>query len=123
MKKLSMLLLLATTCLVLTSSKEATTLRLPTTLQVTVLDDIGNVQKNAKVSLYTNAKHHEIKKHQIAGPLKTDAKGRVTFKKLKPIPYYIHAEKGSKDNTLGAIKVGKLKKGKINKINVIISDF
>lgn len=122
MKKLSITFLLVTICIVFTNFKEANTLRLSTKLQVTVLDDIGNIQKNAKVILYAHIKYYDLKKHPAASG-KTNEKGQIVFKNLKAIPYFIHAERGNKDNTLGATKVGRLKKGKMNKVNVIISDF
>ena len=106
----------------LSSFKEDNTL-FPTMLQITVLDENGNIQKGARITLYAYEKYYKAKKPIIAGPIKTNDKGRVLIKKLQPINYYIRVRKGQKDNANGVHKLKKLKKGKINKVNIIISYF
>ncbi len=94
---------------------------LKTQLQVSVLDDAGNFQVGAEVSLYLNAKDYEANKPSMKSQ-KTDRKGRTKFVGLAPVDYFILVKKGNKDNVLGGERTGKLVEGKINKVNVIISE-
>lgn len=94
---------------------------LKTQLQVTVLDDAGNFQKGASVKIYLNDADYEADK-PVLEPQLTDKKGRTKFVGLEPVDYYILVEKGSKNNVLGGERTGELVEGKINKVNVIISD-
>ena len=91
-----------------------------TSLTITVLDDLGTVQKGAKVQLFETEEDYSELKNAI-GPLLTDEKGKVKFKGLKAIDYYIFVEKGEKSNLFGGERIGKLAKGKFNKTNIIIS--
>ncbi|MCS7005836.1 MAG: prealbumin-like fold domain-containing protein [Cytophagales bacterium] len=100
----------------------ASTQFLSTVLKVTVLDDAGNIQKGAVVKLYKTEEDYKEDKNPVGGPQTTDEKGKVQFKDLEPQVYYVRAQKGDKDNSDGGIKTHKLDAGKINKINVIISD-
>ncbi|MBD0404729.1 carboxypeptidase-like regulatory domain-containing protein [Flammeovirga sp. EKP202] len=90
-------------------------------LQVTVLDEKGNVVKGADVVLYSNEDDAFDETNGIKAKTKTNENGRVKFTKgLKEISYYIVATKGdmrSEDD----LKSSKLKKNKMNKVNVIIS--
>lgn len=90
-------------------------------LQVTVLDEKGNVVKGADVVLYKNADDAFDESNPIKAKTKTNDKGRVKFTKgLQEKSYYIVATKGdlrSEDD----LKSSKLKKNKMNKVNVIIS--
>ncbi|MCS6834325.1 MAG: hypothetical protein NZ521_12180 [Flammeovirgaceae bacterium] len=92
-------------------------------LQITVLDDKGNVQEGATVTLYEKEEDYKQNKNAIKVPEKTNKKGRVMFKwDLKEISYFIRAEKGNMNNDGGGIKTEKLVKNRINKVNVIISE-
>lgn len=91
-------------------------------LQITVLDDKGNFQEGAVVTLYETEEDYRLNKNAIKVPGKTNKRGRVMFKwDLKEISYYIRAEKGDMNNDGGGIKTEKLVKNRINKVNVIIS--
>jgi hypothetical protein len=91
-------------------------------LQVTVLDDAGNLQEGATVTLYEKEEDYQKNKNPIKAPEKTNKKGKVTFKwDLKEISYFIRVEKGEMDNSGSGIKTEKLDKNRINKVNVIIS--
>ena len=94
---------------------------LKTQLQVSVLDDAGNFQTGAEVTLYLNAADYEANKPAMKTQ-KTDKKGRTKFVGLEPVDYFILAKKGGKDNVLGGERTGKLVEGKINKVNIIISE-
>jgi hypothetical protein len=91
-------------------------------LQVTVLDDAGNLQEGATVTLYEKEEDYKENKNAIKAPEKTNKKGKVTFKwDLKEISYFIKVEKGEMDNSGGGIKTEKLDKNRVNKVNVVIS--
>lgn len=94
---------------------------LSTALRVTVLDNLGNVVENAKVTLYGNSGDYENSENAVAGPSFTDAKGRVTFKGLEAKAFYVEAKKGEKSNYGEAEKTSILDKGKTNKVNIIIN--
>lgn len=92
---------------------------LPTNLRITVLDILGTPTNGATVTLY---KSKEDYLHS-ANPVKigkTNEKGRVLFKKLKPVQYYIDARKGDMDNDGKGVKIAPLQKGKTNNVNTII---
>lgn len=90
-----------------------------TQLFVTVVDEIGNVQPGAKVTLYKTQEDYENGANGI-GPKKANHKGKVRFLGLKKTSYYILAKKGKKDNTLGGEKVKDLNEGKMNRVNIVI---
>ncbi len=92
---------------------------LPTKLRITVLDGLGNFVEGASVSIYDNEKDYLASENALA-MLKTDKKGRVTFKDLKPIAYFIEAKKGEQNNNGEGVRTGELAEGRINKVNTII---
>ncbi|MCG8475599.1 MAG: prealbumin-like fold domain-containing protein [Cytophagales bacterium] len=92
---------------------------LPTKLKITILDETGNIVKGAQVVLYEKKKDYYNEKNPVFTG-KTDMKGRVTFKKLKPIAYYVMAKKGKRDNQGGGEVTGKLRAGRVNKNTIVI---
>ena len=92
-----------------------------TDLKVTVLNELGNPESGAKVSLYKTKEDYEKSANAVATQT-TDAKGNTFFKKLNPISYYLTAEKGDRDNFGAGEKTDTLKLNRINKVTVIISD-
>ena len=90
-----------------------------TDLHITVIDDAGNYVEGAKVTLYKTMDDYN-NGNPVADAETSDKKGRVRFKDLKPIEYYIYAQKGDMDNIFNGQKVNQLVEGKVNKINVII---
>ena len=93
---------------------------LNTSLRISVLNDLGNIEQNVTVTLFKSEEDYRDETNQVGVPLKTDKKGRVTFKKLKSAVYYIHAKKGDKTNVGRGVQTEKLEEGKINKLNIII---
>ncbi len=91
----------------------------PTNLEITVLDDKGNVQSDAIVKIYGSEEDYKNDEN-VVDLGKTNAKGEVKFKKLDEKVYFIRAEKGEMDNELSANKTGKLEPKKNNMVNVII---
>ncbi|MBB6459933.1 hypothetical protein [Flammeovirga kamogawensis] len=90
-------------------------------LQVTVLDEKGNVIEGAEVTLYANEDDAWDEENGMKAKDKTNKNGRVKFTKgLKEQAYYVVAKKGDQVSEDG-LKSSKLSKNKMNKINVIIS--
>lgn len=92
---------------------------LPTKLKVTVINSLGNHVEGATVSIYANKEDYLVSKKAVR-TAKTDKKGRVTFKDLKLIPYFVEAKKGEETNTGEGVVTGKLAEGRINKVNTVI---
>ena len=93
---------------------------LSTGMRITVISRLGNPIENAKVTVFLNREDYENEENAIAGPAFTDAKGRVTFKNLEEKQYYVQVIKGDESNYGDAEQTGKLKKGKLNKFNIVI---
>lgn len=108
------------TIVVLSSFTMTTNQVMPTSLRITVLNKLGNAVENAKVTLYVNEEDYEKEQNAVGGPSFTDEKGRVTFKTLDAIQYYVQVVKGEESNYGQGEKTDKLEKGKLNKINIII---
>ena len=93
-----------------------------TNLQITVRNDLGNVESGVNIHLYKTKEDFEKLTNPAAGPLQTDKNGKVTFKDLEAIEYFIGAEKGDLNNFGGGEKTEKLDANRINKITIIVSD-
>ncbi len=93
---------------------------LPTGMRLTVLNSLGNLVENAKVTVYETRDDYDNEENSVAGPVFTDEKGRVTFKNLGEKQYFIQVVKDDKSNYGDGEQTGKLKKGKINKFNIVI---
>jgi len=91
-----------------------------TSMRITVLSRLGNPIENAKVTVYNNQEDYENEENAVAGPAFSDEKGRVTFKNLEEKQYYVQVIKGDDNNYGDAEQTGKLKKGKVNKFNIVI---
>jgi len=92
---------------------------LPTKLRITVIDGLGNFVEGASVSIYENEEDYRSSTNAV-GTGETDKKGRVMFKDLKLIGYYIEAKKGEQNNNGEGVLTSKLSEGKINKVNTVI---
>jgi hypothetical protein len=91
-----------------------------TSLRVTVLDDAGNVQEGATVTLYKTQQDLDKEQNPVGKPLTTDKRGVAIFRELEAQAYFVNAAKGDKDNTGGTVQTGALKANTLNKVNVII---
>lgn len=103
-----------------TLSVKANMQLLPTGMKITVINSLGNIIENAKVTVYANYDDYQNEENAVAGPVFTDEKGRVTIKNLEEKMYYIQVVKGDESNYGEGEQSGKLKKGKINKFNIVI---
>lgn len=92
---------------------------LPTKLRITVIDGLGNYVEGATVSIYENEKDYLASENAIA-TLTADKKGRVTFKEVKPMAYFVEAKFDGKNNNAAGVKTGELAEGKLNKVNTVI---
>jgi len=92
---------------------------LPTKLRITVIDGLGNFVNGASVFIYEKEEDYIASDNAVA-MLKTDKKGRVTFKDLKPISYFIQAKHGDKNNDGEGVVTAPLSEGRINKVNTVI---
>ncbi len=121
MKRLFPLLLIVLMSSVLVQQKAEAQV-FSTKLKITIVDALGNVVQDAKVRIFKNEADY-IKEANDLQPFQlTNAKGQVTFKKLEEASYYILVRKGDLDNTDGGSIVDTLKKGKVNKVNIVITD-
>jgi hypothetical protein len=90
-----------------------------TQLHLTIRDELGNTVEGVTVQLFE--KEDDYKKETNASAEgKTDARGIVKFKELKPIVYHVIAKKDDKNNFGGGEETGKLQENKINKATIII---
>ncbi len=92
-----------------------------TKLQITVLNNLGNIEKGATIQLFKTEEDYEQSVNAIQTKV-TDDKGKATFDNLEERDYYVLVEKGDMSNTDGGTKTEKLKAHRINKITIIISE-
>ncbi|MBR09053.1 MAG: hypothetical protein CMP48_15405 [Rickettsiales bacterium] len=101
------------------SFKSANDQFLPTKLRITVIDGLGNPTEGATVSIFETEEDYRAGENAVAKAT-TDDKGRVTFKDLKPVSYYIYAFKGDMNNDGEGVVTAPLDEGKLNKVNTVI---
>lgn len=106
--------------LALITHNKAKTEALPTSLRITVIDNLGNFVEGATVIIYASEDDYNGDQNPVAGPLTTDRKGRVTFKDLKAQSYFVDARLGDKTNIGEGVKTAPLQQGRINKVNTVI---
>ncbi len=93
---------------------------LPTSLSITVIDNLGNFVEGATVTIYETEEDYRNSVNPAAEPQLTDKKGRVKFKNLKSVSYYIHAIHNDKTNIGEGVQTAPLTEGKLNKVNTVI---
>jgi len=93
---------------------------LKTSLEITIRDRLGNTVEGVKVKLYKTYEDFNNDTNFIAEPLQTDGKGKVLFKNLEAIPYYISAVKGDNNNYGDGEMVDTLIESRRNKVTIII---
>ena len=92
---------------------------LHTALKIQVIDALEQPVAGAEVVLYTTEENYRFQKNAFAKG-ETDIKGRVTFRRLQPIPYFIDARNELNKNDGLAALTDSLQKNKINKVIVLI---
>ena len=93
-----------------------------TKLRLTVLDKLGNAVEGAEVTLFKTKLDYEKETNPVKPTTYTDEKGRVTFKKLEAIAYYVVVRKGEMTNQGAGEIISALEPKRLNKANVIITD-
>jgi len=93
---------------------------LPTSLKITVLNELGNPVEGASVQLFKTDEDYRAETNAVGEAQLTNQKGKVTFKKLESIVYYVNVEKGDKNNDGAGVQTDTLKTGLLNKVTIII---
>jgi len=119
MKKITTLVLGVLLIGITLSSFHSTTEFLPTKLRITVIDELGNIIEGVTITLYKSEEDYRANVNPVQEGV-TDSKGRVTFKDLDPVSYFIDARKGDKNNDGKGAVTAPLLEGKINKVNTVI---
>lgn len=91
-----------------------------TSLEITVLDELGNVVPGVEVQLYQNTADYRQDTNALTDKVITNKKGEVLFKKLDPRVYFVEAVKGDSSNAGGAVATDTLAKNRRNRVNIII---
>lgn len=91
-----------------------------TSLRITVLNELGNIEEGVTVQLYKTQEDYKEETNPVGEPVVTDKKGRATFKDLEPTIYFVSAVKGKMNNHGAGIKTDTLESGKLNKVNLVI---
>ncbi|MEQ9405642.1 MAG: carboxypeptidase regulatory-like domain-containing protein [Cyclobacteriaceae bacterium] len=92
---------------------------LPTKLTVTVIDGLGNVVEGAEVKLYKTEEDYRGSSNPVFTGT-SDGKGRVKFKEVESIAYFMEVTKGDMNNNGEGVMTSKLEAKKTNKVNVVI---
>ena len=93
---------------------------LKTSLEITVRDRLGNTVEGVEVILYKTHPDFQSEENPVSEALKTSKKGKVLFKELESIQYYISAVKGDDNNYGDGEMVDTLVEGRRNKVTLII---
>lgn len=94
---------------------------IPTSLKMTVRNELGSLESGVTVTLYANKADYEKSENAVFSG-KTDAKGLIYFQGLEQLNYYVSAEKGDKNNFGAGEKLDSLTPNRVNKVTVIISE-
>lgn len=116
MKKITLVLFLT----ILTIGMSSFDQLFPTRLKITVINELGNIEEGATVTLYGTEEDYKNEENPIGESQITDDKGVVKFSDLEPKVYYVLAEKDDKNNWGAGVQTGQLEEGKMNKVNIVI---
>ena len=117
MKKIAVYLILIAGASLLAGFKNINLIK--TTLHITIRDEVGNIVEGATVRIFEKEEDYKNETNPAAEGT-TDEKGIVKFKELKPMGYFVLAEKGDLNNFGGGEQTGKLDPNRINKVTIII---
>ncbi|MEP5610760.1 MAG: carboxypeptidase regulatory-like domain-containing protein [Cyclobacteriaceae bacterium] len=92
---------------------------LPTKLTVTVIDGLGNFVEGAEVKLYKTEADYRGSTNPAASGV-SDKKGRVKFKEVQSVVYFLEVIKDDMNNNGEGVQTGPLAAKKTNKVNVVI---
>jgi len=95
---------------------------IPTSLELSLKDNLGNNVSGASVKLYSSESDLENGTNQIGSTQTSDASGKVKFNELSNIKYYWLAEKDCQNNVNGAVTTTSvLTANTVNSLNVILT--
>lgn len=121
MKKSILILLIFIGLAVINSCKKVET-PTPTSLELTLKDNLGNSVSGASVKLYSSQTDWNNGTNQVGTTQFSDASGKVKFNDLSNIKYYWFAEKDCQNNVNGAATtISALTANINNTVNVILS--
>jgi hypothetical protein len=90
-----------------------------TSLQVTVRNNLGNLEEGAEVKLYKTDADYQNDTNMVA-KMTTDEKGRAKFTELESIIYFLDVRKGDMNNFGAGIQTDTLAEKRMNKVTIII---
>ena len=94
----------------------------PTTLEITLKDELANLLTGVSVKLYPSQDDWINGTNQVGTTLTSDASGKVKFSSLSALKYYWFAEKDCKNNVNGGITtVSALTVNTNNTVEVILT--
>jgi len=108
-------------CIIVCMLCSFTAQMIPTSLKMTVRNELGGIESDVTVTLYANKEDYEKTINPVASG-KTDSKGMIYFQGLTSLNFYISAEKGDKNNFGAGEKIDNLTANKVNKVTIIISE-
>lgn len=94
---------------------------IPTSVKITVRNELGALESDVTVTLYATKSDYEKSANAVFEG-KTDSKGTVYFQKLPQLNYYVSAVKGDKNNYGAGEKLDSLTENRVNKVTIIISE-
>lgn len=103
-------------------TKTVTIQQQPTTLEITLKDELANLLTGVSVKLYPSQDDWINGTNQVGTTLTSDASGKVKFSSLSALKYYWLAEKDCKNNVNGGITtVSALTVNTNNTVEVILT--
>lgn len=92
---------------------------IPTSLKITIRNDLGNIESGVTVILYANQEDFKKEQNPVQQGI-TNQKGVVTFKDLEAKAYFVAAIKGDMNNNGLGVQTNTLDARRINKVTIII---
>ena len=105
--------------LILVGSGFTTKEVIPTSLKITVRNDLGNLESKVIVTLYGSESDFQKEENPIQTG-QTNEKGIVSFKGLESRVYFVTAVKGDMNNFGAGVQTSRLEAKKVNKVTIII---
>ncbi len=92
---------------------------IPTSLKITIRNDLGNLESGVSVTLYANKEDFQKEENPVQQGTTND-KGVVSFKQLQAKVYFVAAVKGDMNNYGAGVQTNKLEEKRVNKVTIII---
>jgi hypothetical protein len=122
MKKVIFLIIALIGLMTINSCKKEEVKPTPTSLEVTLKDNLGNKISGASVKLYSSQTNWNNGANQVGTTQFSDASGKVKFNDLSNIKYFWFAEKDCQNNVNGGITTTSALTANVNNtVDVILS--